>query len=263
MENPFNILQQEKKRRQQYFALAEGKNYRHAEEVWHRLSRGTYIGDAVYGASDGIVTTFAVVAGAAGAAFSPAIVIILGLANLAADGFSMGASKFLSLRSERKFIASQRRREQWETENFPELEKEETRAIFRRWGFSEELARQATDIVIRDEKKWVDLMMKDELHLPEDNGTKAGGHGFATFAAFVAAGGFPLLPFLFGNFPDKFLASAVLAALAFFAVGAARTFVTSESPWRAGAETLLVGGLAAALAYFLGWVMKTIFAVAI
>lgn len=263
MENLLNSRKQEEKKRQKYFTLSKGKKYKHAEEVWHRLSQGTYIGDMVYGASDGIVTTFAVVAGAAGAAFSPGIVVILGLANLVADGFSMGASKFISLRSERKFIASQRKREEWEVDNFPELEKEETRDIFRRWGFPKELMEHAAKVVVRDKEKWIDLMMKEELHLLEDDRTSAVKHGLATFAAFVVMGAFPLLPFLFGSSQNQFLISAVLAGMAFFGVGAARTLITSENPVRAGAEIFLVGGLAASVAYFIGWTMKVLFSVTI
>ena len=78
---------------------------------------GKYLKDAVYGANDGIVTTFAVIAGVAGAALSPVVVIILGIANLLADGFSMAASNFLSSRSERDFYMRERATREWETEN--------------------------------------------------------------------------------------------------------------------------------------------------
>src|SRR3989344_3118884 len=105
------LPQAELKRREEYLSAVKNKQYRHAEEVWHRLHQGTYIGDFVYGANDGIITTFAVVAGASGAALSPWIIIILGLANLLADGLSMGASRFLSATSERDFYNSQKHRE--------------------------------------------------------------------------------------------------------------------------------------------------------
>ena len=104
-----SILQREKAKKQKYYELIENQQYRQAEEVWHRLHQGTYIGDLVFGANDGIITTFAVVAGAAGAALSPGIVIILGLANLFADGFSMGASNFLAIRSEKELERKQKR----------------------------------------------------------------------------------------------------------------------------------------------------------
>src|SRR3989344_3791694 len=97
---------------------------------------GTYVGDFIYGAIDGSVTTFAVVSCVAGASLSANIVIILGLANLFADGFSMAVGNYLSTRSSNEFVQNERKREEWEVEHYPEGEVEEVRQIFRKKGFS-------------------------------------------------------------------------------------------------------------------------------
>src|SRR3989338_8162321 len=98
-------------------------------------SSGTYVGDFVYGAIDGSVTTFAVVSGVAGAGLSSNVVIILGLANLLGDGLSMAIGNYLSSKSEREFVQQERKREEWEIEHYPEGEVEEIRQIFLRKGF--------------------------------------------------------------------------------------------------------------------------------
>ena len=258
-----NQLLLEEGKKKQYFQLIENKQYQEAEKVWHRLHQGTYIGDLVYGANDGIITTFAVVAGAAGALLSPGIIIILGLANLIADGFSMGASNFLSLRSQRDFVKLQRRKEEWEVKNFPEIEREEIRNILLNWGIPKEQVEPATNAITRDEKRWVDLMMREELDLKEEETGSPTQHGTATFFAFIVAGFFPLVPYLIPGLQNQFLISSIVAASAFFLVGAARSLVTAVPPLKAGLEMLLVGGLAAAVAFGIGFAVKTVFGIVV
>ena len=163
-----------------------------------RTARGLarhYLGDLVYGANDGIITTFAIVAGVAGADLDPRVVIILGFANLLADGFSMGASNFLSIRSAQ---AVQLADGQEITEPYP----------FR--------------------------------------------HAVATWGSFVIVGLVPLLSYLVATDELAFRMAVVLTLLALFAVGAARSAVTKLSWWRAGLEMLIVGTLAATVAYGMG-----------
>lgn len=259
-----DALKKEEEKKKRYLELAENKQYRAAEEIWHKIHRGTYLPDFVYGANDGIVTTFAVVAGAAGALLSPGVIIILGIANLLADGFSMGASNFLSLRSGREFTAMQRKKEEWEVEHFPEIETEEIRDILRRWGLPPATIEPATQAIIQDKKRWIDLMMREELELQEEESASPLRHSMATFGAFVAAGSIPLAPYVFGVVPQsQFLVSGTAAAVAFFGVGAARVFVTGANPFRSGLEMLLVGGVASSAAYMLGWGVKTLFGIVV
>lgn len=256
MEGEFD---KEKRKKEEYLRALKNKEYRHAQEVWHRLRGGKYIGDFVYGANDGIITTFAVVSGATGAALSPGIIIILGLASLVADGFSMGASSFLSRNSERDFWRAQRKREEWELKEFPEIEKQEVREILQKWGVAKERIEPVMQDVIKDKDRWIDLMIREELDLREADSASSAKHGTATFFAFIAAGFLPLLPYLFFGIPVSWQFPVALAAtgISLFIVGAARTLVTTESFLRSGLEMLLVGGLAATLAFTIGWVVKT------
>ncbi|MBU1015148.1 VIT1/CCC1 transporter family protein [Patescibacteria group bacterium] len=258
------ILQTEGAKKRRYYELAENQQYVEAEKVWHRLHEGKYIGDIVYGANDGIVTTFAVVAGAAGAALSPGIVLILGIANLVADGFSMGASSFLSLVSERNFARKQREREEWEVKHFPEIEREEVRTILRKWGVPKDHVEPSVAAITRDKKRWVGLMMREELGLKDMEKGSELQHGVVTSVAFLTAGFLPLIPYVFLQLGEaRFLWAAVFSAAAFFLVGAARTLVTVGNPLRAGLEILFVGGLAAGVAYAIGFFLKAIFNIAI
>ncbi|MBI2121509.1 MAG: VIT1/CCC1 transporter family protein [Candidatus Sungbacteria bacterium] len=232
-------------------------------EKMHQVG-GKYLGDLVYGANDGIVTTFAVISGAAGAGLSSGIVVILGLANLLGDGISMGLSNFLSLRSERDFHRMERSREYMEIEKFPHEEREEVRVALRKWGITEEHIPVMVESITRDKKRWVDFMMVEELGIVEDRIDSPLTHGFMTFAAFLIAGILPLIPYLFGVEEDlQFLVSFMATALALFAVGAARSLVI-KMPWfRAGLEMLMVGGLATGAAYMMGGIVKALWGIVI
>ena len=240
------------KQKEQYFH--ENKEYRRQEILLHRHLAGKYIGDLVYGANDGIITTFAVVAGAAGASLSPGIVIILGFANLLADGISMGASNFLGGKSEQDYAKAQREKESWEIDNLRELEVEEIREIFARKGFRGRDLERATTVVTSNREVWIDTMMRDELSIVEDPDDDPKKHGFVTFGAFVIAGLFPLLPYITPNIliGNTFILSAIVGALTLFVVGALRTFITTVSWVRGGFEMLLIGSSTAGVAYFVG-----------
>jgi len=251
------LFQTEAQRKKEYIRLVKEERYREANEVWHKLHHGIYIGDFVYGANDGIITTFAVVAGAAGALLPGGVVIILGLANLVADAFSMGASNFLSLRSQRDFVKMQRGREEWEIENYPQVEKQETREIMRHWGFSKDMVEPAVTAISSDKQRWASFLMREELDLQENDSASPTSHGIATFGAFIVAGALPLLPYFFAIDPQQqFLISGILAAVTFFVVGAARTLINEGNILKAGFEMLLVGGIAAAVAYGIGLGIK-------
>jgi VIT1/CCC1 family predicted Fe2+/Mn2+ transporter len=215
-----------------------------------------YIGDIVYGGLDGIITTFAVVSGVVGARLGSNIILILGLANLLADGFSMAVGAFLSKRSEQEYYRRERERETWEVDHFPDGERNELMALYEHRGYSAEEAIQLVDIISRDKERWVDAMMVDELALLADE-SNAFKNGLATFGAFAVAGTVPLMVYFLGLFvtiPGQiaFVASIVLSALALFLLGAGKVKLTGLSWWKSGLEMLLVGGLAAVVAYGVG-----------
>jgi vacuolar iron transporter family protein len=228
-----------------------------AEE--HRKG-GQYIGNVVYGGLDGIVTTFAVVSGVAGASLQPGIVVILGLANLFADGFAMAIGAYLSTRSEQEYYQRERRREEWELEHFPEGERNEMVQVYRSKGYSEEDAKKLVDIQGRDPRLFVDMMMVHELDLLPDDRNPLWS-SVATFAAFVIAGSVPMVMYLMGLVVDlpktaAFPVSLVLTGVALFALGAAKKFVTGLNAFRSGFEMLVIGGLAAAVAYVVGYLLR-------
>jgi len=235
----------------------------HKEEKYHKLSQGKYLGDMVYGANDGIITSFVVVTGAVGASLSPGVIIILGLANLLADGFSMGASSFLSMRSDKDFQKAQRKKEEYEVRHMPEVEKEEVREILKKWGVSGECRERATQEITQDKKRWVDLMMREELNIIEEDADYPARHGAMTMFAFVTIGSVPLLPYFFPVADEtRFLFSLLLTGIILFLVGAARYIVSRTVSWlKQGMEMLVVGGLAALVAYMVGYILRAIFGV--
>lgn len=220
----------------------------------------TYLRDFVYGAVDGAVTTFAVVSGVAGAELSTGVVVVLGLANLVGDGFSMAAANYLGTRAEQQLRDRARLTEEREIDLYPEGEREEVRQIFEAKGFTGGDLERAVEIVTADRRRWVEAMLVDELGLSLD-GPSPIRAAAATFGAFAAVGLIPLLPFISGYVRQgavvsPFFWSALLTAAAFFGVGAAKSRFVGRRWYTSGLETLLVGGSAAVLAYFVGVLLK-------
>lgn len=251
-----DIVEKALQRKEKY--LLENKEYSRFEALAHRHLVGKYIGDLVYGANDGIITTFAVVAGASGASLTSSVVIILGVANLLADGISMGASNFLGAKSEKDFARAQLQKESWEIDNLRELEIEEVRDIYKKKGFKGQDLEKAVSIIISNRSVWLDTMMKDELGIILDEKDSPLKHGVATVIAFVISGTFPLLPYIIPGFSNPFLASCIIGAVTLFTVGALRTLITTVSFIRGGLEMLAVGSVAAGAAYVVGGVIEGI-----
>jgi VIT1/CCC1 family predicted Fe2+/Mn2+ transporter len=215
-----------------------------------------YIRDFIYGGIDGAVTTFAVVSGVSGAELSPAIVLILGFANLVADGFSMAASNFLGTRAEQDDYRRLEKIEQRHTEIVPEGEREEIRQIYSEKGFEGEELEKAVELITANKDRWVKTMLTEEYGLPAQirSPWKA---AFATFAAFVICGIVPLVPYMFGV-RSSFLISCIMTGVTFFLIGSFKSRWSTSSWFRSGMETFFVGTLAAALAYGAGVLLKGI-----
>jgi vacuolar iron transporter family protein len=219
-----------------------------------------YLRDFVYGAVDGIVTTFAVVSGVAGSGLPSGVVIILGAANLVGDGFSMGASNYLGTRADRQLVERARRTEEEHLSAYPEGEREEIRQIFQAKGLSGLELEQMVSLITSDRKRWIDTMIRDEYGLNLEGASPLRAAA-VTFIAFVLTGALPLSPFVWKflsplNAVEPYLVSSVLTGLAFFFVGAVKgRFVFQRWYW-AGAETCIVGGAAAALAYLVGILLR-------
>ena len=225
---------------------------------FHNVPFSAYIGDLVYGANDGIITTFAVVAGVSGADLDVRIVIILGCANLVADGVSMAFGNYLGTKSDQELARRLREEEEWEVANIPDYERKEIEDIYKAKGFEGRDLERAVDIITSDKKRWVEVMMKEEHAIFADENPRAPiKNAFATLVAFVGAGAVPLLPYFFiranGNL---FAFSIIFTAAALFTVGALRSFIIKKMWVKAGAEMLIVGAIAAGIAYFIGEAMK-------
>lgn len=223
---------------------------------------GTYIGSMVYGGLDGIITTFAVVSGVSGAQLGAQVILILGIGNLLADGFSMGIGDYLSTKSEREYYGQEARRQAWEIKNCPEGQQAELHALYVQGGYSADEANQMVHLQTRQKDRWVNAMMIEEMHMLKDD-TNPLYNAIATFISFIIAGSLPLMIYLIGLATPiapnvAFTISIVLSALALFGLGAAKVFVTRLSPFRSGLEMLLVGGFAALVAYSIGALLKNI-----
>ncbi len=218
-----------------------------------------YLGEFVYGGIDGAVTTFAVVAGAVGAELESSIIIILGFANLLADGFAMSVGAYLSTKSERENYAKHQRIEYWEVENLPEEEVEEVRKIYAAKGFEGELLEQVVAVIIADKDRWVDVMMKEELGMIEEKKSPF-TMGGVTYISFVTIGIIPLIIYVWdyvGEYPyDPFIGTCVLTGVGFTFIGFMKTYVTQTSVWRGVLETVVLGAIAALVSYFVGDVLE-------
>jgi len=214
-----------------------------------------YLGEFVYGGIDGSITTFAVVAGSAGAGLSSEVIIILGFANLFADGFAMSIGAYLSSKSEIDNYEKHKKIEYWEIENLREKEIEEVREIYQEKGFEGELLEQVVQVIISDDDRWVDVMMKEELGMMESTKSPFAIGGI-TFVSFVVLGFVPLLVYVF-DYAKKLdinllLWSSVLTLFIFGVIGYLKGVVNHKNKFTSTITTILMGVVAALVAYYVG-----------
>jgi VIT1/CCC1 family predicted Fe2+/Mn2+ transporter len=222
------------------------------------------IEDFVYGATDGAVTTFAIVAGVVGASLSPSVVLILGFANLFADGFSMAIGNYLSAKSRIEYVERQRKREEWEIENNTAQKIQEIKDIYSDKGFRDELLESIAKVITSKRKVWVDTMMEEKIGLAGNSNENPIYKAITTFFAFYLVGLIPLIPFIYVYFvyfdlshlvnkiDNVFLYSIIFTMISFFSIGLVKGKVVNKSPVRSGLNTLIIGGIAAAVAFLVG-----------
>ena len=240
------------------------QNHSHNESAIHQqdgfLNKyQAYLGEFVYGGIDGSVTTFAIVAGSVGAGLNASVVLILGFANLLADGFSMSVGAFLSAKSERQNFEKHKAVEYWEVDNIPEAERAEIREIYEKKGFKGELLEKVVDVICSDKDVWVDTMMKEELEMIKDQKSPF-KIGLVTYVSFILVGLIPLIiyvwDFLFGFSGNVFWTTCGLTGLGFVLIGYLKSFVTETNKWKGVWETLLLGAIAAGVAYYVGDILE-------
>ncbi len=224
-------------------------------------SSGKYIKSFVYGGLDGTITTFAVVAGVAGASLSASIVLILGFANLIADGISMAFGDYLSTKAEGEYGSAERKREEKATK-FPKVEKKSMIEIFLKQGFSRKDTGTIASILCKNKKACVDLMLSYELGIARKKQDPF-KNAATTFGSFVLFGFVPLIAYVFSKSvpvfqQDTFFIASVFTGLTLFSLGAVKCKVTRMNWLRSGIEMLLVGGSAAFAAYVIGYFISII-----
>lgn len=228
----------------------------------HHKTTYIWVSDFVYGGIDGSVTTFAVVAGVEGASLPVSIVLIMGFANLLADGVSMAVSKYSSDKAEKERIQRIRRLEYKSIREKPQEEREEIEQILRDHGFTGQALASATQVITKDKDVWVDIMMKHEFDVVEE-AIYPMKSAVTTFVAFNMIGIIPLIGYIFTPFFNfntniVFAFTTVFTMIALFIVGAVKTKFTDGRWWRGGLNTMITGGIAASLAYLVGYALQDI-----
>jgi VIT1/CCC1 family predicted Fe2+/Mn2+ transporter len=232
------------------------------EDIEQRLAEGpkhSYLRDWVYGGIDGAVTTFAVVSGAVGGALGHNVILILGAANLIADGFSMAASNFSGTRAEADELRRMRQIEVRHIEVAPEGEREEVRQIYRAKGFEGAELDRVVAVITSDQDRWIDTMLQDEYGLPKEVRSPVQA-ALSTFAAFAVCGAVPLAPYVL-RLDEAFTISIALTVITFFGVGAAKSLWLTSSWWRSALETAILGSAAAGLSYVIADLVRRMFGV--
>lgn len=235
------------------------------EAIRERLQRSrkpSYLSDAVLGGIDGCVTTFAIISGTVGAGFSASVALVLGVANLIADGFSMAISNYEAIRAQQELTESIRFSEEDHLDKIPDGEREEIRQIFRKKGFTGDVLEKIVSTITNDRNLWIDTMLAEEHGLLKDN-LNPFRSAMTTFSAFILVGAVPLISFMIPGLEMdvQFIISSCLAAIMFFLIGATKSVIFSRPVMRSGVRTLLTGSAAASLAFVSGYVLRAVFGV--
>lgn len=208
--------------------------------------------DVVLGMSDGLTVPFALAAGLSGAVASSRVIVVAGVAELAAGAIAMGLGGYLAAKSEADTWASELKREYEEVKDVPAEEQEEVRKVFHAWGLEGDTLEKATHAVCSDHHRWVDFMMREELNLMEPDPKRARVSALTIGGSYVAGGAIPLAPYLLHVPVTTALTTSVgvtLAALAVF--GAFKGKLTGRPIVGEALRTVFVGALASGAAYTL------------
>jgi vacuolar iron transporter family protein len=206
--------------------------------------------DVVIGMSDGLTVPFALAAGLSGTVHSTQIVVIAGLAEIAAGSIAMGLGGYLAARTDRDHYLSEREREMRETVELPEKETEEVADVFRGYGMPEEDLAPVVKAICSDRKRWVDFMMRFELGFEEPDPKRARNSAATIAVSYVLGGLVPLAPYILVAELYRALSLSVgVTLVALFVFGYVKGRMTGISPLRGGLQTVIIGGLASAAAF--------------
>ncbi|TVY01035.1 VIT1/CCC1 transporter family protein [Paenibacillus cremeus] len=215
------------------------------------------IRDIVIGMSDGLTVPFALAAGLSGSVSATNIVVIAGIAEIAAGSIAMGLGGYLAARTDREHYATELERERREIVEVPEREKEEVAEIIRSWGLREPDIQSAVEAISENQDRWVDFMMKHELGLEEPEPKRARNSSLTIGLSYIVGGLIPLSPYIFINQSRSALMISVIATLiALFIFGYVKGRFTGSKPLKSAWQTTLVGGLAAGIAFFVAKIIS-------
>lgn len=228
----------------------------------HHKTEGGLLKPMIFGGLDGILTSFAIVAGAAGGNLSSGVVLILGFSNIFADALSMGVGEFLSSKAENEWILSEKRREEWELENYPDGEIREMVELYMLKGMSQSDAELVIKTMAKYKDFFVDIMMTQELQLqvPEDDHVKESfREGVIMFCSFAFFGALPLVGYVVfpAAFPHMsedqlFFSACIVTGIVLFFLGSVKSTFCASHWFSSGMETLLLGGACATVAFTIG-----------
>jgi len=232
----------------------------HQANEKHRL-HSNVIKSFTYGGVDGVLTTFAIISTAVGANVSASLVVIFGLSNIISNALSMACGDYMSNKTEIEFQRAEKARETWEVDNNPEGEMQEMEEIYMAKGMGEDDAKKMSEILSRNKKAWVDVMMVEELGIIEEPEDPL-KNGLITFFSFFICGVLPLLPFIHGmsnregGLGSLFIVSVLLAGIVLYIIGAVKSKIVGVGYMKLGLETVFVGAITGGVAYLAGRVLS-------
>ena len=222
-------------------------SFPHAEK---HLRSSDFLTDVVIGMSDGLTVPFALAAGLSGAVSNTSIIVIAGIAEIAAGSIAMGLGGYLAGKTETDHYRAELKREHEEVEAVPETEKQEVKEFFANIGLSEEMQEKAAEEIARDKKVWVDFMMKYELGLDKPDPRRATKSALNIGISYAIGGLVPLSPYFFTDVPaDALKISAVITLVCLFVFGFFKSRITGVNPWWGALRVMFIGALAASAAF--------------
>lgn len=219
----------------------------HHEE---HLESSALLTDIVIGMSDGLTVPFALAAGLSGAVDNTSVIVLAGIAEIAAGSIAMGLGGFLAGKTEQDHYNSELKREHWEVDHLPEKERAEVKDFFAGLGLSEDIQEKATTELTKDKDRWVEFMMKHELNLDKPDPKRARKSAFNIGASYIVGGLVPLSPYFFIDDATEALQfSVVITLICLFIFGFFKSKITGVNPWSGGFKVMLIGAVAAATAF--------------
>ena len=220
--------------------------------VEHHFTAGAVVRDVVIGMSDGLTVPFALAAGLTGALDASSIIVTAGLAEVAAGSIAMGLGGYLAAKSDAEHYTSERVREQREVKEIPAEEIRETTEIFESYGLTLDESKKVVQALSRRPETWVDFMMRFELGLEKPDAHRAARSALTIAGAYVAGGMIPLAPYLLVASARRALPISIAVTLVALGVfGYVKGRFTGTRPFRSAVQTVLIGALAAGMAFLL------------